>query len=108
MLPVIETILNSGSVLLLCIIMHELGHYMIIKKHGGNTKMVLKGFDLTMKIPDEFTDAQRVHIYFFGIFYGFLPLVTIIKFGVWPALIVCFLYIIGCGHDFNAIGELTE
>lgn len=117
-----EIILFSvfNFILLVCaILVHELGHHHMLKKHYPLAKDPMlyvgkKRLQVLLKVEwdkGSLTETQEWDVYMAGILYGFFPLLiglsTVTRYPViWFATIV--LYLFGCKHDFKQLWGLRH
>lgn len=108
----IQTIYNIGTLLLLSVIVHELGHYYYLKGVLNYSPVVrIENFKLKLGYPLDYrmlTPEQYVYLNYAGILAGYITLAggfyllnkTLLTLLVLPPLVI---YSIGCKTDFKNI-----
>jgi len=88
--------------LLIIIVVHELGHYIVFRTFGVNPKIQLKWYGILLKLErkdhKKLTYFKFMLIAYSGIFLGYIPLIIFLNESYWV-----FIYILSCFIDINAI-----
>lgn len=97
--------------LALALVAHEIAHYLALRKHGKNPKIVYsKENGLEVGKKEDYvslTDKKLFEVYFSGIAAGFLVLIPAFAFVFFPfGIALIAVYLIGCKHDLQQIGGL--
>lgn len=93
-------------VLWLSVLMHELGHWIVLKKYYPEATINYeKGYFYVGKeyMYKGLDDQTKKKVYWSGILLGFLPILLILETNGYVYLFLCLVYVVGIKHDLKQL-----
>lgn len=95
------------------ILCHELGHYLVLKKHGKNPKIQFyynhrRSFGFKATSDKRLDDNKTLVMLSAGILVGVVPILYMVYTQSLIFVFLVFLYMRGCNDDVNRIVEIVK
>jgi len=96
-------------VFVISIILHEFGHYSMVKHLGAKPNVTFEGMNPVVSSNDKLKKDEWQLVLAWGVIYGLIPITIaafIVSMGWWLLLVA--IYILGCKYDLVEINKIQE